>query len=196
MTEPAPSRPAALAVEDLACRFGRVQALAGVSLAVRPGEVMALLGDSGCGKSTLLRVVAGLEAPQAGTVRLDGRLVAGPGTRVPPEARGVGLMFQDYALFPHLTVRENIRFGLKGQPPAAREAADELLEQVGLAAHAGAYPQTCRAASSSGWRWCGRSPRDRGCCSSTSRSPTSTGGCATGCARTRWRSCAAPAPPP
>ncbi|MBK3421557.1 ATP-binding cassette domain-containing protein, partial [Methylobacterium ajmalii] len=68
MTEPAPSRPAALAVEDLACRFGRVQALAGVSLAVRPGEVMALLGDSGCGKSTLLRVVAGLEAPQAGTV--------------------------------------------------------------------------------------------------------------------------------
>ncbi len=61
---------------------------------------------------------------------------------MPPEARGVGLMFQDYALFPHLTVRENIRFGLKGQPPAAREAADELLEQVGLAAHAGAYPQT------------------------------------------------------
>ncbi len=142
MTEPAPSRPAALAVEELACRFGRVQALAGVSLTVRPGEVMALLGDSGCGKSTLLRVVAGLEAPQAGTVRLDGRLVAGPGASVPPEARGVGLMFQDYALFPHLTVRENIRFGLKGQPPAAREAADELLEQVGLAAHAGAYPQT------------------------------------------------------
>ncbi len=84
MTEPAPSRPAALAVEDLACRFGRVQALAGVSLAVRPGEVMALLGDSGCGKSTLLRVVAGLEAPQAGTVRLDGRLVAGPGRACRP----------------------------------------------------------------------------------------------------------------
>ncbi|MCF4125206.1 ABC transporter ATP-binding protein [Methylobacterium sp. SyP6R] len=147
MTEPAPSRPApalapALAVEDLACRFGRVQALAGVSLTVRPGEVMALLGDSGCGKSTLLRVVAGLEVPDSGTVRLDGRLVAGDGARVPPEERGVGLMFQDYALFPHLTVRENIRFGLKGQPPAAREAADELLEQVGLAGHAGSYPQT------------------------------------------------------
>ncbi|KMO44287.1 iron ABC transporter ATP-binding protein, partial [Methylobacterium tarhaniae] len=91
---------------------------------------------------TLLRVVAGLEAPDAGTVRLDGRLVAGPGTAVPPEQRGVGLMFQDYALFPHLTVRENIRFGLKGQPPAAREAADELLAQVGLAAHADSYPQT------------------------------------------------------
>jgi len=143
MTDPAPSRPApALAVEDVACRFGRVQALDGVSLSVRPGEVMALLGDSGCGKSTLLRVVAGLETPDAGTVRLDGRLVAGAGADVPPEARGVGLMFQDYALFPHLTVRENIRFGLKGQPAATREAADELLEQVGLAGHAGAYPQT------------------------------------------------------
>ncbi|KMO12298.1 ABC transporter ATP-binding protein [Methylobacterium platani] len=143
MTDPAPSRPApALAVEDLACRFGRVQALAGVSLAVRPGEVMALLGDSGCGKSTLLRVVAGLEAPDSGTVRLDGRLVAGGGARVPPEARGVGLMFQDYALFPHLTVRENIRFGLKGQPQAVREAADDLLAQVGLASHAESYPQT------------------------------------------------------
>ena len=122
MTDPAPSRPApALAVEDLACRFGRVQALDRVSLTVRPGEVMALLGDSGCGKSTLLRVVAGLEAPDSGTVRLDGRLVAGAGASVPPEARGVGLMFQDYALFPHLTVRENIRFGLRGQPPAARD---------------------------------------------------------------------------
>ncbi|AWN54467.1 ABC transporter ATP-binding protein [Methylobacterium sp. 17Sr1-1] len=143
MTEPAPSRPAsALAVEDLACRFGRVQALAGVSLILRPGEVMALLGDSGCGKSTLLRVVAGLEAPDSGTVRLDGRLVAGEGAAVPPEARGVGLMFQDYALFPHLTVRENIRFGLRGQPAATRAAADELLEQVGLSGRADAYPQT------------------------------------------------------
>ncbi|AWN49445.1 ABC transporter ATP-binding protein [Methylobacterium terrae] len=143
MTDQAPSRPApALAVEDVACRFGRVQALDGVSLGVRPGEVMALLGDSGCGKSTLLRVVAGLEVPDAGTVRLDGRLVAGAGIVVPPEARGVGLMFQDYALFPHLTVRENVRFGLRGQPPAARAAADDLLEQVGLAGHADGYPQT------------------------------------------------------
>jgi iron(III) transport system ATP-binding protein len=132
----------ALAVEDVACRFGRVLALDGVSLEVRPGEVMALLGDSGCGKSTLLRIVAGLERPTRGRVLLDGHLVAGQGVAVPPEARGVGLMFQDYALFPHLTVAENIRFGLAGRPPAAREAADSLLDQVGLSARADSYPQT------------------------------------------------------
>ncbi|ACA20149.1 ABC transporter related [Methylobacterium sp. 4-46] len=134
--------PPALAAEDIACRFGRVQALDGVSLDVRPGEVMALLGDSGCGKSTLLRIVAGLEAPSRGRILLDGRLVAGPGVAVPPEARGVGLMFQDYALFPHLTVAENIRFGLAGRPAAARAVADSLLEQVGLSARAESYPQT------------------------------------------------------
>ncbi|MGY2049469.1 ABC transporter ATP-binding protein [Methylobacterium sp. JK268] len=134
--------PDSLAVEDLACCFGHVRALDGVSLAVRPGEVVALLGDSGCGKSTLLRLVAGLEQPTAGRIRLDARLVAGPGVAVPPEARGVGLMFQDYALFPHLTVAENIRFGLAGRPAAARAAADALLEQVGLGARAGSYPQT------------------------------------------------------
>ncbi|GJD48484.1 Fe(3+) ions import ATP-binding protein FbpC [Methylobacterium crusticola] len=143
MTHPAPARATpALAVEDVACRFGRVRALDGVSLEVRPGEVVALLGDSGCGKSTLLRVVAGLERPDEGRVRLDGRLVAGPGVAVPPEARGVGLMFQDYALFPHLSVAENIGFGLRGRPAAAREAAASLLEQVGLAGQAGSYPQT------------------------------------------------------
>ncbi|WFT79328.1 ABC transporter ATP-binding protein [Methylobacterium sp. CB376] len=137
-----PPGPPALAAEDIACRFGRVQALDGVSLDVRPGEVMALLGDSGCGKSTLLRIVAGLEAPSRGRILLDGRLVAGPGVAVPPEARGVGLMFQDYALFPHLTVAENIRFGLAGRPAAARAVADSLLEQVGLSARAESYPQT------------------------------------------------------
>ncbi|WP_407524544.1 ABC transporter ATP-binding protein [Methylobacterium oryzisoli] len=145
MTEQAsrvrPTDPA-LAVEEVACRFGRVTALDGVSLEVRPGEVMALLGDSGCGKSTLLRIVAGLERPTRGRVLLDGHLVAGPGVAVPPEARGVGLMFQDYALFPHLTVAENIRFGLAGRPPAAREAAGSLLDQVGLSARADSYPQT------------------------------------------------------
>ncbi|ACL61156.1 ABC transporter ATP-binding protein [Methylobacterium nodulans] len=134
--------PPALAAEDIACRFGRVLALDGVSLEVRSGEIMALLGDSGCGKSTLLRIVAGLERPARGRILLDGRLVAGPGIAVPPEARGVGLVFQDYALFPHLTVAENIRFGLAGRPSAAQAVAGSLLEQVGLSARAGSYPQT------------------------------------------------------
>ncbi|MEH3144909.1 MAG: ABC transporter ATP-binding protein [Methylobacterium frigidaeris] len=132
----------ALAVEDVACRFGAVQALDGVSLEVRPGEVVSLLGDSGCGKSTLLRVVAGLEQPSRGRVAIDGQVVAGAGAFLPPEARGVGLMFQDYALFPHLTVAQNIRFGLAGRPRAAQDAAHDLLAQVGLSALAGSYPPT------------------------------------------------------
>ncbi|WP_132249816.1 ABC transporter ATP-binding protein [Methylobacterium segetis] len=121
-------------------RFGTVQALEGVSLVVRAGEIVALLGDSGCGKSTLLRVVAGLEFADAGAVRLDGRPVD---ASVPPEARGIGLMFQDYALFPHLTVGENVRFGLSGRSRTeARAIAAGRLEQVGLAKRTESYPAT------------------------------------------------------
>ncbi|WP_298953478.1 ABC transporter ATP-binding protein [uncultured Methylobacterium sp.] len=134
--------PPALAIEDVACRFGAVQALDGVSLEVRPGEVVALLGDSGCGKSTLLRIVAGLEQPSRGRVAIDGQVVAGAGPAVPPDARGVGLMFQDYALFPHLTVAQNVRFGLAGRTRADGDPALDLLAQVGLAALAESYPPT------------------------------------------------------
>jgi iron(III) transport system ATP-binding protein len=116
-----------------------VRALDGIDLAVRPGEIVALLGDSGCGKSTLLRAIAGLERPDRGTVRLDGADLGS----VPPEARGVGLMFQDYALFPHLTVAENVRFGLHAQSgKAARALATARLEQVGLAHRETSYPGT------------------------------------------------------
>ncbi|RVU21577.1 ABC transporter ATP-binding protein [Methylobacterium oryzihabitans] len=134
--------PPALAIEDVACRFGAVQALDGVSLEVRPGEVVALLGDSGCGKSTLLRIVAGLEQPSRGRIAIDGQVVAGAGPSVPPESRGVGLMFQDYALFPHLTVAQNVRFGLAGRTRADGDPALDLLAQVGLAALAESYPPT------------------------------------------------------
>jgi ABC-type sugar transport system ATPase subunit len=98
-----------------------------------PGEVLCLLGPSGCGKTTLLRIAAGVERPTSGRVLLDGQEVAGPDRFVPPEKRGVGLMFQDFALFPHLSILENVTFGLKSLPREdARREAMAALVRVGL----------------------------------------------------------------
>jgi iron(III) transport system ATP-binding protein len=111
------------------------------SLALAEGQIGCLLGASGCGKSTVLRCIAGLEAVDAGEIRLHGETVSRPGRTMPPEARRVGLVFQDYALFPHLTVADNIAFGLRGESRPARDArARELLEAVALDAAAGKYP--------------------------------------------------------
>jgi iron(III) transport system ATP-binding protein len=112
-----------------------------LSLDVAQGEILTLLGPSGSGKTTVLRLVAGFERPDEGEVWIAGRCVAGNGVWVPPEARGVGMVFQDYALFPHLTVEENVAFGLHcvqriQRPRRIREA----LELVGMTAFAGRYP--------------------------------------------------------
>jgi iron(III) transport system ATP-binding protein len=103
-----------LSLDALTLRYSSsgTAAVDGLSLAVEPGEVVALLGPSGCGKTTTLRLVAGFERPAAGTITLEGRALAGPGAFVPPEQRGVGMVFQDYALFPHLSVLDNVAFGL------------------------------------------------------------------------------------
>ncbi|KGQ21239.2 ABC transporter ATP-binding protein [Thermus filiformis] len=116
----------ALRVEGLRKRYGGLEVLAGVDLSLKEGEILALLGPSGSGKTTLLRIVAGLERPDAGRVYLFGQDV----THLPPERRGLGVVFQDYALFPHLTAWENVAFGLKG--PRRREKALAALERVGL----------------------------------------------------------------
>jgi iron(III) transport system ATP-binding protein len=104
--------------------YGRVDAPAvrDVTLGVAAGEILALLGPSGGGKTTTLRLIAGFERPDAGRIEVGGRVVDDARVHVPPERRGVGFVFQDYALFPHLTVRENIAFGLRGVPAAQREA--------------------------------------------------------------------------
>ena len=119
-------------------RYGVVAAVDGASLCVDRGEVVAILGPSGCGKTTLLRLIAGFERPGRGTVEIDGRRVAGAGAWIPPEDRRVGMVFQDYALFPHLTVTENIGFGLRRHSRARR--VPELLRVVGLDGLGKRYP--------------------------------------------------------
>jgi iron(III) transport system ATP-binding protein len=115
---------------DVTKRFGAVTAVDRASLCVARGEVVALLGPSGCGKTTLLRLVAGFERPEGGSIVVGERAVAGGCTWVAPEARRVGMVFQDYALFPHLTVAANVGFGLPRRLRATR--VPELLEIVGL----------------------------------------------------------------
>ena len=120
-------------VRGLSKSFGAIEAVRELNLEIERGELMAVLGPSGCGKTTLLRVIAGFEQPDAGCVVVSGDVVAGPGRIVPPEKRRVGMVFQDYALFPHLSVEGNVAFGLANRP---REERDSLtrrtLELVGL----------------------------------------------------------------
>ena len=127
--------PSAIRVTDIRKAFGRTTAVDGASLEVRHGELVALLGPSGSGKTTLLRVVAGFEAPDAGTVDVGGRLVAGPDVWEEPDRRRVGMVFQDGALFPHLRVGDNVAFG---EPAAGR--VEECLALVGLSDRARSYP--------------------------------------------------------
>ncbi|MGH6826591.1 MAG: ABC transporter ATP-binding protein [Methyloceanibacter sp.] len=132
---------ARLTFEDVSKRYGENLALDHVSLDLPPGEVLCLLGPSGCGKTTLLRIAAGVERPTSGRVLLDGQEVAGPDRFVPPEKRGVGLMFQDFALFPHLTIVQNVAFGLRSLSRAEANAeALAALARVGLAHYANEYP--------------------------------------------------------
>ncbi len=140
-THRAAADPPALELTALSHRFGDVCAVDEVSLSVFRGEVVCLLGPSGCGKTTVLRIAAGLETLQGGRVSIDGRPIAGDGVAVPPEERGIGLVFQDYALFPHLTVGENIAFGLRRLDGAERQARiTAALGGVGLEGFESRYP--------------------------------------------------------
>src|SRR6056297_3144365 len=125
-----------LSLSDVTKEFGPETAVDGVSLDVEPGELLTFLGPSGCGKTTTLRTIAGLEEPTEGEITLGGETVAGDGALVPPERRDVGIVFQNFALFPHLTVRENIAFGLSDDDEEATAArVDELLDLVDLPEH-------------------------------------------------------------
>jgi len=132
----------ALELDGVSKRFGEEQALESVSLAVEEGEFFTLVGPSGCGKTTTLRIIAGLTEQSSGTVRLGGESMAG----VPPEERNVGIVFQNYALFPHMTVAENIAYGLRFHDPpgggTVEERVTELLELVDLPDFGDRDPET------------------------------------------------------
>ncbi|XHC08502.1 ABC transporter ATP-binding protein [Rhodophyticola porphyridii] len=124
-----------LQVDHVSCDFDGRVVVRDVSLQVAPGEIMCLLGPSGCGKSTTLRVIAGVERQNAGRILVDGQVMSDDRDHRPPEARGIGLMFQDFALFPHLSVAQNVSFGLTGPKAEKSARVTELLERVDLAGY-------------------------------------------------------------
>jgi len=133
--------PAFVQLDDVSKFFTSARAVFRLTVGIGKGEFFSLLGPSGCGKTTTLRLIAGLERPDEGAISIGGEVVARADTWVSPEKRGIGIVFQDYALFPHMTVAQNVAFGLKrcgrGQ---ARTRVEELLELTGLGGLAGRYP--------------------------------------------------------
>jgi iron(III) transport system ATP-binding protein len=127
---------AELVLDSVSQSYGNRQIIADLSFTLPEGAIGCLLGPSGCGKTTALRCISGFEPIQSGEIRIGGEVVSRPGWMLPAEKRRVGMVFQDYALFPHLTVAKNVGFGLRDGSGEARQARiDELLELVGLAGH-------------------------------------------------------------
>src|SRR5437899_8189831 len=132
-----------LALDEVSCAFGTVLAADRVSLALAPGEFVSLLGPSGCGKTTTLRMIAGFIAPTAGTIEMDGVVISSPGATRPPERRQMSMIFQSYAIWPNMTVAENVAFGLQLRRldrATIRRKVMEMLDTVQLAALAERYP--------------------------------------------------------
>ncbi len=135
-------RPTVLELRNVSCVYGGDRpAITDISFAAQEGEIVCLLGPSGCGKTTTLRAIAGFEPVTAGEIRLEGRMVSTPGHLIPTEQRRIGMVFQEYALFPHLRVQDNVAFGLQHLSSGERAAQVRLmLERVGLADLAARYP--------------------------------------------------------
>jgi len=132
---------ALLSIEGLKCAYQSQTVLTSVSFAIEPGEIACLLGPSGCGKTTVLRAIAGFIAPQAGEIRLGDQVISDADQVVPPERRGMGMVFQDYALFPHLSIADNIAFGLRGMASSEKERRiREVLDLVELPDLSKRYP--------------------------------------------------------
>lgn len=128
-----------LELNNLACGYSGTKVVNDLSIHLRAGDIGCLLGPSGCGKTTTLRSIAGFEQISAGEIRLEGKLLSSPQLNIPPEQRKIGMVFQDYALFPHLTVAENVAFGIN-KHPKRQHIVDELLELVTLSRLSKRYP--------------------------------------------------------
>ena len=166
-----------LRIEAVVKKFGVFRAVDRLSLDIRAGEFFALLGPSGCGKTTLLRMLAGFETPDEGRILLDGRDIA----QVLPHQRPVNMMFQNYALFPHLSVRDNIAFGLKRASLPRSEISTRVAELIALVKLDGMEkrkPDQLSGGQSSAWRWRAHWRAAPGSCCSTSPWPRSTRSCA------------------
>ncbi len=129
-----------LELKNLTMTYGGLSVVDDLSLNVAPGQVTCLLGPSGCGKSTTLRMIAGVEQQTSGEIWVDGQMVCGPSHRDLPEDRPIGLMFQDFALFPHLSVAQNVAFGMKGPKSETAARVRHLLQRVDMGAFADTYP--------------------------------------------------------
>lgn len=140
-----PENKTILQITGLSKKYGDITALEGIDLSIREGEVTVILGPSGCGKSTLLRCMNGLEEIAAGQIEFDGRVITAQGTNWPEIRQKIGMVFQSYELFPHMTILDNILLGpLKVQKRERKEAAEQaeaLLERVGLLGRKGAFPR-------------------------------------------------------
>jgi len=132
-----------MAIRNVGRDFGSVVAVRDFSLELDAGEFVSLLGPSGCGKTTMLRMIAGFIPPNRGTIELNGRMLSSPSASVPPEKRGMSMIFQSYAIWPHMTVAENVAFGLRPRRLSANEISrrvDQILGVVRLREFAGRYP--------------------------------------------------------
>jgi len=152
---------------DVSKRYGGYDALRQVSLELSPGEILLLAGPSGCGKTTLLRIIAGLERPNGGKVRIDGAEVSTPAYVLEPCKRNVSLIFQDLALWPHMSVREHIGFAMRKERLSGeivRSRTDDILRNVSLDGLGGRHPHQLSAGRDSASPLPGRLPRMRGGC--------------------------------
>ena len=134
-----------LKIDHITKKFGNFTALNDISLEIKDGEFLAILGPSGCGKTTLLRIIGGFEAPTEGSILKDGEIFSSPDANVPVEQRNLGMVFQSFALWPHMTVREHVEFPLNSKrctmtEEEKRKAVDQAIEAVGLSAMEKRYP--------------------------------------------------------